>query len=533
MAPKRDAVIVGAGHNGLVAANLLADAGWDVLVLEAQGSPGGAARSDESLRPGYVTDWFSAFYPLAAASPVISRLELQRWGLEWSHAPAVLAHVFPDGRCATLSRDPEQTAASVDSFAAGDGAAWTRMAAEFERIHEPLLDTLFTPFPPVRAGVRLARRLGTGDLLRFARFALQSARRFGDERFRGEGAPMLVAGNALHTDLSPDTPMSAIYGWLLAMLGQTVGFPVPVGGSGAITDALLARLRSTGGRVRTGTEVASFDISDGRVRGVKLRDGERIAASTVVADVSATHLYRRLIGARHLPSRVMTDIERFQWDVATLKINWALSRPIEWEAAAARGAGTVHLGVDMNGLTRYAAALAMKEVPQQPFVLLGQMTTSDPTRSPAGTESVWAYTHLARGIDYDQRIIKRQVRRIETLLDKHAPGFTDSVLDRRTQSPADLQASDDNLDEGAVAGGTANIYQQVVFRPIPGLGRAETPIDGVYLASASAHPGGGVHGGPGANAARAVLRRAGVAGAVHRRIIDAAHARIYRNGSAF
>jgi phytoene dehydrogenase-like protein len=187
----------------------------------------------------------------------------------------------------------------------------------------------------------------------------------------------------------------------------------------------------------------------------------------------------------------------------------------------------------MNGLTRYAAALAMKEVPPQPFVLLGQMTTSDPSRSPAGTESVWAYTHLPRDIDYDQRTIKRQVRRIETLLDKHAPGFTDSVLDRSIQSPADLEASDDNLEQGAVAGGTANIYQQLVFRPIPGLGRAETPIDGVYLASASAHPGGGVHGGPGANAARAALRRAGFAGGAQRHVIDAAHRRIYRSGSAF
>jgi phytoene dehydrogenase-like protein len=533
MALKHDAVIVGAGHNGLVAANILADADWEVLVLEGQDSPGGAVRSDESLRQGFVTDWFSAFYPLAAASPVLSRLDLQRWGLRWSHAPAVLAHVFPDGRCARLSRDPEQTAASLDTFAAGDGNAWLKMLAEFERIREPLLDALFTPFPPVRAGVRLARKLGAADLMRFVRFGLQSARRVGDERFRGEGAPLLLAGNALHTDLSPDSPGSAIYGWLLAMLGQTDGFPVPVGGSGAITSALTARLHSSGGRIRTSAEVASLEISGGRVRGVVLGNGERIAASTVLADVAAPHLYRRLIGRQQLPGRLMTDLDRFQWDVPTLKINWALSRPIDWAVADARGAGTVHLGVDMNGLTRYAAALAMKEVPDHPFVLLGQMTTSDPTRSPDGTESVWAYTHLARDVDYDLRTIKRQVRRIETLLNKHAPGFTDSVLDRRIQSPADLQETDHNLVQGAVAGGTANIYQQLVFRPIPGLGRAETPVDGVYLAGASAHPGGGVHGGPGANAAHAALRRAGATGAAHRRMIDAAHRRIYRQGSAF
>lgn len=524
----RDAVIIGSGHNGLVAANVLAGAGWDVLVLEQQDKLGGATRSDHSLRPGFVTDWFSAFYPLAAASPVLNDLDLERWGLQWSHAPSVLAHVLPDNRCALLSRDAERTATSLDAFASGDGAAWLAMVADYQQISAPLLDALFRPFPPVRAAARIARRLGVGDLMRFARFALQSARSVGDERFGGEGGPLLLAGNALHTDLAPEAAASAIYGWLLCMLGQTVGFPAPVGGSGAITDALVSRLTSLGGRIRTSADVTSLDILAGRVRGVLVGGGERIASGTVLADVGAPHLYRRLIGAEHLPHRLLTDLDRFQWDLPTMKINWALSRPMDWIAEDARGAGTIHVGVDMDGLTRYAAELATRQTPQQPFVLLGQMTTADPTRSPAGTETVWAYTHLPRGVHYDAGTIAAHAERIEAMLERHAPGFTDSILDRRVQSPADLQASDENLVQGAVAGGTANIYQQLVFRPIPGLGRAETPIDGVYLASASAHPGGGVHGAPGANAAAAALRRAGVAGGIHRRAIDAAHRRIYR-----
>lgn len=532
MTATRDAVIVGSGHNGLVAANLLADAGWDVLVLEQQDEPGGAIRSDESLRPGFITDWFSAFYPLAAVSPVMDRLDLDRWGLRWSHAPAVLAHVLPDNRCAVLARDAEQTAASLDTFATGDGEAWLAMLADYERISTPLLDALFSPFPPMRAGLRLAQRLGFGDLLRFARFALQSARRVGDERFRGEGGPLLLAGNALHTDLAPEAPGGAIYGWLLSMLGQTIGFPTPVGGSGMITAALVARLQSLGGRLRTAAEVTSVDISAGRVRGVVLAGGERIATGTVVADVSAPYLYRKLVGARHLPDRLLTDIDRFQWDMPTMKINWALSHPMNWIPDEARGAGTIHLGVDMDGLTRYAASLATKEIPEQPFVLLGQMTTTDPTRSPAGTESVWAYTHLAGGVRYEAETIDAHAERIEAMLERHAPGFTDSILDRCVQSPADLHASDANLAHGAVGGGTSNLYQQLVFRPIPGLGRAETPIDGVYLASAGAHPGGGVHGAPGANAAAAALRRAGAVGGVHRWMIDAAHRRIYRASSS-
>jgi phytoene dehydrogenase-like protein len=522
-------VVVGAGHNGLVAANLLVDAGWNVQVLEAQPRIGGAAYSDDTLHPGYVTDWYSAFYPLSRASPVLKALELEQYGLQWRHAPAVLAHVLPDDRCAVLSRDLAETAASVDSFAGGDGDAWLSVVAAYQRISEPLIDALFTPFPPVRSGLRLVRTLGTADLLRFARFAAQPVRRFGDERFSGEGAPILFAGNALHADLGPEVPGSGLYGWLLTMLGQTVGFPVPVGGSSGIPNALAARLQARGGTIRTSAQVVGIDVADGHARGVRLADGERIAASYVLADVGAPFLYRELLGSKNLPDRLWRDLDNFQWDLPTLKVNWALSAPIPWTAQGAAGAGTVHLGADLNGLTHYAAALSTRAVPPHPFLLLGQMTTSDPTRSPAGTESAWAYTHLPADTDFQPDVIAEHVERVEAVVERHAPGFRSLVLARNVQSPSDLQDQDANLVRGAVAGGTANLYQQLVFRPVPGLGRPETPVDGVYLASAGAHPGGGVHGGPGANAAIAALRRSGRMGTVKRRAVDAAMRRIYRD----
>jgi phytoene dehydrogenase-like protein len=523
-------VVIGAGHNGLVAANLLADEGWRVQVLESQPHIGGAVHSDNSLHPDYVTDWFSAFYPLSAASPVLTALGLEQYGLRWTHAPAALAHVFPDDRCAVLSRDTAATAESVESFAPGDGDAWTALVGQYRRISEPLIDALFTPFPPVRSGVRLARELGAADLLRFARFAVQSVRRFGDERFNGVGAPMLLAGNALHADLGPEVPGSALYGWLLTMLGQTVGFPVPIGGSGVIPSALARRLEAHGGVVRTSAQVVGIDVSDGRATGVRLADGEHIAARFVLADVGAPFLYRELIGRKNLPDRLWRDLDNFQWDLPTIKVNWALSAPIPWTARGAAGAGTVHLGADLDGLTRYAAALATRTVPEHPFLLLGQMTTADGTRSPSGTESAWAYSHLPEGIDCTADVIAEHVQTIEAVIERHAPGFGTSVLARQVQSPADLQDRDANLVHGAVAGGTANLYQQLIFRPIPSLGRPETPVDGVYLASAGAHPGGGVHGGPGANAAAAALRRAGRGGAVRRRVLDAAMRRIYADG---
>ena len=198
-----DALVIGAGHNGLVAANLLADAGWHVLVLEADDVPGGAVRSGEVLGPGFTADLFSAFYPLGVASPVLQGLRLEEHGLRWSHAPAVSAHLLPDDRAVVLSRDLAATAGSVDSFAAGDGAAWEALVRRWDRYGNDVLDVLFSPFPPLRAGARLLTRLGAADALRFARFAALSVRRLGVEQFHGEGARLLLAGSALHTDMSP------------------------------------------------------------------------------------------------------------------------------------------------------------------------------------------------------------------------------------------------------------------------------------------------------------------------------------------
>lgn len=525
-----DAIVVGAGHNGLVAANLLADAGLSVVVLEAQPRIGGAIASDESLLPGYVTDWFSSFYPLAVASPVLRALDLDEWGLRWRHAPAALAHVFPDDRCAVLSRDLGTTAASLERFAPGDGPAWRALAAEFDRIRESLLDALFTPFPPVRAAGALVRRLHVAGALRFAQFAVMSARRFGQERFSGEGATALFAGNALHSDLAPEAPGSAFYGWVLAMLGQAVGFPVPHGGSAGIPEALRARLLARGGTVRTGAAVARVEVRAGQVTGVRLADGERITAATVLADVDAALLLHELLAPQDLPPRLLRDLAGFTRDHPTLKLNWALAEPIPWLADDARGAGTVHVGVDLAGMTMYSAELAAGRVPQQPFVVLGQTTTADPSRSPEGTESAWAYTHLPHDARNRPDLVAEQARRVEQVVERHAPGFGARVLARSVQSPADLAAADASLVDGALGGGSSALHQQLVFRPVPGLARAETPIDGLYLAGSSAHPGGGVHGGPGANAARAALaRRRRLLGPVGRRAIDLAFARIYRD----
>jgi phytoene dehydrogenase-like protein len=525
-----DAVVIGAGHNGLVAANLLVDAGWNVVICEATSYVGGAVRSGEVTAPGYVSDLFSAFYPLSAASPVLRALDLGEHGLRWTHAPAVLAHVFPDDRCAVLSRDVDRTAASMDEFAAGDGAAWRAMTEEWQAISEPLIDALFTPLPALIPVQRLLRRLGASGTLRLARMAAQPVRRLGDERFDGAGAPMLLAGNALHADLTPEGAGSALYGWLLAMLGQTYGFPVPVGGAGQLTMALARRFTAHGGTIRLDSPVTSIDVAEGTARAVRLGGGELITARrAILADVTAPILYEELVGVAQLPARFVRDLANFEWDMPTLKVDWALSGGIGWTAPGAVGAGTVHLGVDLDGLTDYAADLATRRLPRNPFLLLGQMTTSDASRSPAGTESAWAYTHLPAATEITEAMVADQVNRVEAAIERHAPGFGELVVGRYVQSPARIEAENPSLRHGTINGGTAQLHQQLVFRPVPGLGGATTPIDRLFLAGSSAHPGGGVHGAPGSNAARAALRRAGVLGGGRRRLADAAMSRIYKD----
>jgi phytoene dehydrogenase-like protein len=371
-----DAVVIGAGPNGLVAANALADAGWDVVVLEANDEVGGAVRTAEITAPGFRNDLFSAFYPLAAASPVIRDLGLEEFGLAWRHAPAVLAHTFDDGRAAVLRRDPDETAASVEEFGVGDGDAWLAMFADWERIRDPLLDALFTPFPPVGAGLRILRSIALSGTLDLARLAVLPVRRLATENFRGAGAAALLTGNAMHADVPPDASGSGMFGWLLTMLGQDVGYPVPEGGAQQFAEALAARARARGVQICTGSRVDRVVLVNGRASGVRLTDGTHVRARrAVAADVDAPSLYRDLVGTDQLPTRMRRQLDRFQWDHATVKLNWALAEPVPWAAAGARGAGTVHLGVDVDGFVDFAADLTTGRVPRQPFCLFGQMTT--------------------------------------------------------------------------------------------------------------------------------------------------------------
>jgi phytoene dehydrogenase-like protein len=512
-----DAVVIGAGPNGLVAANLLADRGWDVLVCEAAPTPGGAVRSEELIEPGFVNDVFSAFYPLGAASPVIRSLQLEQFGLRWRTAPYALAHPTLDGTCPVLSTDIEGTVASLDEYAPGDGDAWRALFARWQRLRGGLIDGLFTPIPPLRATARLALASRHDGPLRLARFALLPARRLVTEEFTSPQARRLFTGSAMHADLSPDQTLSGIFGFILNCLGQEIGWPVPEGGAGRLTDALVARLHARGGRVRCNAPVDRVLIRDGRAAGVRAEDEEIAATRAVLADVDAPRLYQELVGLEHLSPRVRDDLRRFEFDHGVFKVDWTLDAPVPWSAPGARRAGVVHVAESVDAMTETRAQIARGLLPTEPLLLIGQQSMTDPTRMPAGKETLWAYTHVPRTIHADAAgdiaingVFDASARdhfadRVQARIEALAPGFTASIRGRHVMTPHDLQTRDGNLVGGAINGGTSQLYQQLVFRPLPGLGRPETPVRGLYLASASAHPGGGVHGACGSNAARAAL----------------------------
>src|SRR5215211_7183874 len=415
-----DAVVIGAGHNGLVAAAMLADAGWDVMVLEAQAEPGGAVKSAE-LFPGFVSDLYSAFYPLSVVSPALKALNLEDHGLQWTHAPAVVGHArsADDDDAPVIYRDVDRTIEDLNRRAGGDGDRWAELFEQWLRVKEALLSTLFSPFPPVRGPVRLLRELGTAEALRLAHMLLMPAGVMAETLFDSDAARLLLLGNAMHADVPIDAPGSAVMGYMLIMMAQDGGWPVPVGGAGQLAAALVRRAQSAGAQIECGREVVAIDVRGGRAVAVRTADGTAVRVRrSVIADTAAPRLYRDLLPADAVPDAVVRGMSRFVWDTPVLKLNYALDSPIPWRSKSLNDVGTVHLGADHDGLIRWMADLNTATLPERPFMLFGQMTTADPSRSPAGTESAWAYTHVPHTATWTPDDVAAHVERMEAAVER-------------------------------------------------------------------------------------------------------------------
>ncbi|HYV16304.1 MAG TPA: NAD(P)/FAD-dependent oxidoreductase [Conexibacter sp.] len=490
-------VVIGAGHNGLVAAVHLAAHGLDVTVLDHAARPGGASSSREATLPGFVHDHCAAFVPMTAASPAMRELALEREGLRWVDPPLVLAHPFEDGSAIALHRD---VAATVDSLGPA-GPGWEAAMRRMLPLATPLVESVLSPLPPIAPGLRLAGLLRR-DLVEWTRRLLGSVEALGLDLFDGDRrATAWLAGSAQHSGLPPSTTVSGAFGFLLQLLGHSHGWPFPRGGMGELAAALVRRAERAGATIRCSSTVSGLLVRDGRVSGVRLDDGEQVGADAVVSTVSAGVL-ARLLPADALPALLQRRLSRWRYGTGAFKLDYALSGPVPWTAAEPRGAAVVHVAGALDELSAAAQAAHRGQVPRRPALVVGQQSQLDRSRAPEGRHTLYVYAHVpSRYEERDEQVAEL----IEGQLERFAPGFAALVLARAVRSPAQAERENPSLVGGDLGGGSYELDQQLVFRSSPLLSRYRTPVRGLYVAGASTHPGGAVHGMSGRGAARALL----------------------------
>ncbi len=466
-----DAIVVGAGPNGLAAAITLARAGRSVRVYEAAPTAGGGTRTAELTLPGFRHDVCSTILPLTIASPFFRSVDLAARGVQLVHPDAPVAHPLDGGRAAVLERS---VAATADGLGGADGRAW-------QRLFGPLVGDAAKLGPEVlQPVVHLPRH--PLALARFGLPALRSARGLARGSFHDETARALFGGISAHSMLRLDRPLSASFALVLATFAHAVGWPMVRGGANALADALVAELEAAGGVIVTGHRVATL--------------ADLPPARAVLFDVTPRQLVA--IAGDRLTPRTRRQAERFRYGSGVFKVDWALDGPVPWSAEGPRRAATVHLGGTLDEIAAAEADVAAGRHPDRPFVLFVQYAPWDPSRAPAGKTTAWAYCHVPPGSTVDM------TARIEAQVERFAPGFRDRILALATHSPAQVEAYDENYVGGDINGGIQDI-RQLIFRPWPSVDPYRVG-EGLYLCSSSTPPGGGVHGMSGMLAARSALR---------------------------
>lgn len=465
-----DAVIIGAGPNGLAAAITLAQAGGRVLIVEAKATPGGGMRTQELTLPGFRHDICAAIHPLGLASPFLRNLPLAGHGLEWILPPVALAHPLEGDAAVAVTTSLAETAASLGV----DAQAWRLLFRPLVDRWEAVLDDLLAPLHLPRQPLLLA-----GYALPMVAPATLLARAL----FRRDHARAVIAGMAGHSVLPLERPPTGAFALLLTLLAQTVGWPVAKGGSQAIADALVGYAQALGVELVCGWEVT--DIA------------ELPPARAYLFDTAPKGLLR--IAGDRLPPGYRRQLQRFRYNPGVFKVDWALDGPIPWRAAACHQSATVHVGGTLDEIAAAERAVWRGEHPARPFVLLAQQSLYDPTRAPAGKQVAWAYCHVPNGSTVDMTAA------IEAQVERFAPGFRRRILARATRHAAAMEAYNPNYVGGDINGGVQDLFQHFT-RPSLSLTPYRTPASGIYLCSSSTPPGGGVHGMCGYYAAQSVLR---------------------------
>jgi phytoene dehydrogenase-like protein len=466
-----DAVIVGAGPNGLTAAIMLARAGLSVKLIEAGETIGGGMRTEELTLPGFHHDVCSAIHPTAVVSPAFRLIGLEKLGVEWDYPPICLAHPFEDGTVGLLYRSLEETGRSLGP----DEKAWHDLMAPYLKhdsgfFHDVLRPIRFPAHPFL--------------MLRFAFDGLRSCQSLVKSKFSGRHAPALFAGCAAHSLLPLDGFATASFGMILTLAGHVIGWPSAHGGSKSIANALGRHLLSLGGEIETGMRVTSLH--------------ELPEARAVLFDLTP----RQIAGicGEALPSGFRRKLERYRYGPGIFKIDWALDGAIPWKAPECSQAATVHVGQSFEEIARSEYEMSQGRIPERPFVLVAQQSLFDPTRAPAGKHTGWAYCHVPHGSTVDM------TERIETQMERFAPGFRDLILARHTMNTHDVEAHNGNMIGGDIGGG-ANDFWHFLFRPVPKINPYTMPNDRLFICSSSTPPGGGVHGMSGYLAAKTVLEK--------------------------
>ncbi len=467
--PRYDAVVIGSGPNGLVAAIEIARAGRSVLVVEGAEHHGGGTRTAELTQPGFHHDVCSSIHPLGVASPALRELPLHDHGVRWIHPDSPLAHPLPS-RAAILERSLDATAERLRD----DGHRWRRLMGLVTTPGADLVDQLLDPFAPPRHPIALARYGVTG---------LRGAEAVG-RRFEHDDAAALLAGLSAHSMLPLDAPITAGFGLLLGGLAHMVGWPFAEGGSQSIADALVAILESHGGTVERGRWITNAR--------------ELPPARVVIADTAPLAVVR-LLGNR-LPARWRRQVARFHHGPGVFKVDWALDGPVPWADPEVARAATVHVGGTAAELIEAESDVTAGRHPDRPFVLVAQTSLFDATRAPEGKHTLWGYCHVPAGSTVDM------TDRIERQIERFAPGFRDLIAARHTMNTGAVERYNPNYVGGDINGGRADL-RQFAFRPVVSPRPWIVPAPGWYLCSASIPPGGGVHGMGGRRAARSALAR--------------------------